>query len=402
MRIVQSFPHPSRDLDTDGSGQAVRARSLRDALRGLGHQVVTVTRDGDATDRAVVDRYRGGAATAVPQGLRLPVRDAGRLVYGWRHAARVADTVRRHAADVLVETHVAFSLSGARAAAATGVPLVIDDLAPIAEEHSFGVGLGRAADRVWRTVTARAHTLVAVNHTIRDLLAADVDDPSKLVVAGNGHDHGAVTRTPARRAEILTPLGVDPRHLVVVFVGSFLPWHRTDLLLDALATAAIDRPWHLLLVGDGPQRPYVQRTAAALGLADRVTCTGHLPGPGVAAHLSAADVGVLPATNDYGNPMKLVEYLAMGLAVVAPRLAPVEELCTHGETAWLFAPDDSGALASALRTLAGDAGLADRLGRAAAAAATDLTWDRQAQRLVDGIARTGAMAGPVAQPHRAR
>lgn len=395
MRIVQSFPHPSRDLETDGSGQAVRARALRDALRAAGHEVVTVSRRSDpGGDRAVVDRYRGGAGRRLLGPLRPAVRDAGRLVYGVRHARRIADAVRAHGADVILETHIAFSVSGARASTATGVPLVIDDLAPIWEERTFGVGLAPAADLVWRTVTRRARVLVAVNQPIHDELVDDVDDPAKLVVVGNGWDHGWAATPHRPRGEVLGALGIDPGALVIVFVGSFLPWHRAEALIDALATAGIDRPWHLLLLGDGPRLPATLESAARHGVAARVTSTGHLPQDAVGAHLRAADIAVLPATNAYGNPMKLVEYLAAGTAVVAPRQATVTELCTHDRTAWLFTPDDSAALAAALRTVAHDDDLRRRLARTAATAAAALRWDRQAARLVAGM-RAAAIGADV-------
>jgi glycosyltransferase involved in cell wall biosynthesis len=390
VRIVQSFPHPSRDLDTDGSGQTVRARALRDALRAAGHDVVTVSRaGGGGGDRAVVDRYRGGAGRRLLGPVRPAVRDAGRIAYGLRNARRVAEAARDHRADAILETHIAFSLSGARAAAATGVPLVVDDLAPIWEERTFGVGLGPAADAVWRTVTRRARVLVAVNQPIREALLADVDDAGKLVVVGNGWDPGWADAPRRARDDVLGGYDIAPAALVVVFVGSFLPWHRAEALVEALATAGIARPWHLLLLGDGPELPATLAAAARHGVVDRVTATGHLSPDAVGAHLRVADIAALPATNAYGNPMKLVEYLAAGVAVVAPRQATVTELCTHDRTAWLCTPGDTAALGDALRTVAHDDALRRRLAGAAAAAAADLRWDRQADRLVEGMRAAG-------------
>lgn len=389
MRIVQSFPHPSRDLETDGSGQGVRARALRDALRSLGHDVVAVARDaGGRGDQAVVDGYRRHTGPGMAHPARRVVRDAGRLVYGRVHGRRLIEAVRRHSPDVIVETHVAFSVGGAHAAAVTGVPLVIDDLAPRWEEATFGVGLGWAADGVWRRVTGRARLLVAVNGPIRAELTPDVDDASKLIVVGNGYDP-----TWARRGRLRTAtraeLGIADDALVFAFVGSFLAWHRADLLVAALARADIARPWHLLLIGDGPCRADVEQVVRHHDLTDRVTFTGQVPSAEVAAHLRAVDVAVLPATNPYGNPMKLVEYLALGTTVVAPDQDTVTELCTHDDSAWLFKPGSVDALASALRTVAHDAALSRRLARAAAETAADLTWGRQAERLVAGISEAG-------------
>lgn len=389
MRIVFSFPHPSRDLETDGSGQAVRARALRDALRSLGHDVVTVARDAAAEgDRAIVDRYRRRRGTAVLRRLRPIVRDAGRLAYGRRHGARLVEAVRQHGADVVIETHVAFSVGGAHAADVTGVPLVVDDLAPRWEERTFGVGVGWAADRVWDRVTRAAHTLVAVNAPIRDALAPDVDDVAKLLTVGNGYDpRWATAHAPPEQTR--AALGIPADAVLLVFVGSFLEWHRADLLIAALAAADIARPWHLVLVGDGPCRTGVEAAVTHHHLAAQVHFTGAVPSGRVADHLAAADIAVLPATNPYGNPMKLVEYLALGATVVAPDQATVTELCTHGETACLFTPGDVDALARALQTVAHDPLLARRLANAAVTAAADLRWERQADRLIAGLRDAG-------------
>ncbi|CAN5906132.1 glycosyltransferase family 4 protein [soil metagenome] len=339
-------------------------------------------------DRAGVNGYRRHRGPALLRALRPVVRDAGRLAYGRRHGRRLVDAIRRHDPDVILETHVAFSAGGAHAAAVTGVPLVIDDLAPRWEETTFGVGLGQAADRVWRRVTDRARVLVAVNAPIHAELAPDVDDLDKLIVVGNGYDaRWADAGRP--RADTRAALGIAADTLVLTFVGSFLPWHRADLLVTALADVGIARPWQLLLIGDGPCRTEVARTVADRGLADHVTFTGAVPSRHVADHLRATDIAVLPATNPYGNPMKLVEYLALGTTVVAPDQTTVTELCTHGETAWLFTPDSSDALGDALRTVAADDRLAGRLAGAAAVAAADLRWDRQAERLVVGMHAAG-------------
>jgi len=142
-------------------------------------------------------------------------------------------------------------------------------------------------------------------------------------------------------------------------------------------------PIHLLLVGDGPERPRVLAEAARRGLGPRLTAVGAVPPLAVAELVAACDIGALPASNDYGHPMKLLEYAAAGLPSVAPDLPPVREVVRDGETGLLFPEQDVRALTQALARLVRDEALRRRLGdRARAAAGLEASWRRRARALV--------------------
>jgi glycosyltransferase involved in cell wall biosynthesis len=169
---------------------------------------------------------------------------------------------------------------------------------------------------------------------------------------------------------------------VVGFVGSFQPWHRVELLVRALAPLVPERPLHLLLIGDGPGLPVALAEAERLGLSHRVLALGAVAPAGVPALIAACDIGVLPSTNDYGQPMKLLDYAAAGLPAVAPDLAPVREVIRDGATGLLFPPGDVEALTRALARLADDEALRRRMGsRARAEIAAAASWRARARAL---------------------
>jgi glycosyltransferase involved in cell wall biosynthesis len=85
--------------------------------------------------------------------------------------------------------------------------------------------------------------------------------------------------------------------------------------------------------------------------------------------------------------LKLFEYMAAGRAIVASDLPAIREVIEHEVQALLVPPGDAGALAGAIRRLADDPALRDRLGRAARARVADFTWDRRAERLEALLAR---------------
>ena len=376
MRITWSLPVPGESAESS-RGDLVRARSLVERLRGDGHDVRLVAAGSHGETGAAVAAYRGGVRRLLPGALARSLRDAGRLALARAHAHRVARAAREGSAHLIVETQVHLIPSGRLAAARAGVPLILDDCSPPGEEMMLGPGLPSwVVERSFRAQAAAARALVVSSHSLAEALGQVREAAGKIQVVPNGVDvqayHGG-NGTALRR-----DLGLE--HAVVVgFLGSFQPWHRLDLLLEAMAAAPEQERLGLLLVGDGPERESVLAGAARLGLSDRVRATGAVPAAEVPRMLSACDIGVLPGSNSYGQPMKLVEYAAAGIPSVAPDLPPVREVLRVDVSGLTFAPGDVGGLASVLARLAADPALRRQLGKAARASVLEWSWEARAR-----------------------
>jgi glycosyltransferase involved in cell wall biosynthesis len=146
-----------------------------------------------------------------------------------------------------------------------------------------------------------------------------------------------------------------------------------QLLVDALPFA------RLIIVGDGEEREALEREVAARDLTNQVNFMGTLPPqkiPGVLASCDAAVAPVPQLNGFYGSPLKLFEYMAAGLPIVATRMGQIEEVLQHGTTGILVAPGDREALAQALYDLAESPDVRHKLGEAARAQAFAAhTWD---------------------------
>jgi glycosyltransferase involved in cell wall biosynthesis len=105
--------------------------------------------------------------------------------------------------------------------------------------------------------------------------------------------------------------------------------------------------------------------------------------------LPAFDLALVPAINPYASPLKLHEYMAAGLAVIAPDQPNLREVLVEGETALLFEAGSAEGLARAFERLASDAGLRARIGASARQAVVDLelTWQGNARRVVEAVQR---------------
>jgi glycosyltransferase involved in cell wall biosynthesis len=167
-------------------------------------------------------------------------------------------------------------------------------------------------------------------------------------------------------------------------------WHRLDLVIEALGSPALSGA-HLVLVGEGPAVPALVEQARRAGVEARLHLAGPRPHDRVPALLPAFDVALVPAINPYASPLKLFEYMAAGLAVVAPDQPNLREVLADGENALLFPPGDGPALAAALGRLARAPELRARLGRSARASVEqrDLTWRANARRVVAAVEAQG-------------
>lgn len=377
MRITWSLPVGGERLN-GSRGDLVRAARLIDALRGDGHEVHVVERMDRAGAETVVKTYRNWVRRALPARPALILRDAARWADARHHGRRVAAAARAQSADVIVETQVHASGSGALAVRLSGVPLLLDDCSPLSEAVEMGLGLRGLARRLFRQQVEAARWATVSSHALRERMIQEGVPRAKLRVIPNGVDAGAYAA--ADRDAERRRLGLEGL-CVFGFVGSFQPWHRVELLVQAMALLAHERV-HLLLVGDGPGRSEAMAAAHRLGVASRIAAPGAVPPAQVPALVAACDVGVLPGSNDYGHPMKLLEYAAAGLPAVAPDLAPVREVVRDGVTGRLFPAGDASALARTLAVFVVDEPLRRRMGAAARqAVAAGATWRARARVL---------------------
>jgi rhamnosyl/mannosyltransferase len=156
----------------------------------------------------------------------------------------------------------------------------------------------------------------------------------------------------------------------VLFVGRLVYYKGLPQLIESMR--GVDG--QLVIVGDGPLRPEVERMIASLQLGGRVTLTGAVPQPELNAHLEACEVLVLPSTSrSEGFGMTQLEGMMFGKPLVTTRLPSGVQLVNEdGRTGIQVPPGDPAALAAALRRLLADSGLRAAMGAAAAARVASL------------------------------
>jgi len=181
----------------------------------------------------------------------------------------------------------------------------------------------------------------------------------------------------------------------VVTVGRLVEKKGIDHLVRALARVTRDGvDIRLTVVGDGPMAGELRGLADELGATHRVDFAGETDNEAVRERLAEADVFALPCRQDKagdrdGIPVVLMEAMACGLPVLAGDLPTLHELVTHYRDGLLVDGADPDAIARALRRLADDPALRQRLG--------DAGW----QRVVEEFSLRVNIARLDAELHRA-
>ena len=364
----------------DGA-EGIHIREMIQAFRQLGHRVTVLGAVGEGGPRAA----RASSVRAhFPQGLF----EMGALAYSALDYVTIARLLRVQRADLVYKRHALLDVGVALAAKHAGIPLVLEVNTAYASAmlQSFEpLSFPSLAARAERTAFRNATVVATVSSPLAEYVTQAAPSAGMVMVVPNGADPQKFRRREGLGDQLRSALGWEG-HVIVGWAGVLREWHRLDLLLDAVCGIPAVR---LLLIGDGPEQARIERRARELQIADRVHITGRIAHDRMPEYLAALDVAV--AADDrtgYASPMKVLEYMAMELAVVAPRLRNIEDVVDHGQDAMLFEPGSAESLRQTLVQLVNDRDMRRRLGRAARQTIeTKRTWTRNAELILEAVQR---------------
>lgn len=313
--------------------------------------------------------------------------DRGRLGRAWLRVREIGSVVLPRARAVQAELErvrpdvvylangVSPNLDALIAAARVGVPALVHEKGyrRIGPRERF---MSRWIDTfVGMTDLVTAHARARGVRARRHLTVYDGIDCERFTNGG-----GAVVRAE---------LGIPADAVVIGIVGHIQSWKGQDLVVQAMARLKETHPELRCLVVGGVHRQggeYAERMRARIaadGLEQRVILTGARRD--VAACLDAMDVAIHASTNPEPFGRVLIEAMALGRPMIAPREGGPLEIVVDGETGILVAPRDPDALATAIDRLVGDPALRRRMGEAGRAR-VDAVFDiRQHVRAIEAI-----------------
>lgn len=360
------------------TGGSIHVVSVAEGLARLGHELhVLVTPTGPYPDGNV-------------RWIAFPP-PAGRKELRWANTGAVRTLAREIKPDVIIERYYNFGGEGIRAAADVGALAVLEVNAPVIDypgsgKRTFDRALIFEPMRRWREyLCAKSDLIVTPSPSI---LPPDTAT-TKIVQLEWGAD------TDRFRPGIEGPIPFDrPAETVAVFSGAFRNWHGTIHIITALRElrARGRNDIGAVLIGDGPELTRVREAAQGL---NGVVFTGALPHDQIPACLAACDFGVAPFDPEthpalslgfYWSPLKIFEYMAAGLPVVAPAIDRIPTLVGHNREGLLYDTAIRTGLPHAFEALA-EVSLRKRLGRAARERAVrDYSWAAHCRALEQAMA----------------
>ena len=354
-------------------GAEIHLHEIFRRLASRGHEIDLVT-----------SGWRGGARSAQLDGMRVH-RTGGRHSFALRARPAVRALLAARRYDVVVEDINKLPLYLCRL---TGLPFCA--IVP----HLFGptaflevpwamAAIVWAAELPIPRIYRRA-AFHAISESTRDDLVRRGVPRERVTVIHPGVDAAWYCPDPA------TPRAAAPTFL---YVGRLKRYKGVEIALRALAEARAVRPDVVLEVaGQGDDRPRLERAARALGVAEATRFLGFVSDEEKRRVMRRAWAVVLPSPKE-GWGISNVEAAACGTPGLASDSPGLRESVRHGETGFLVPHGDAPALAARMLELARDPALVTRLGAAARAFATGLSWERAAQETEAHLRRVIAEGG---------
>ena len=381
MVAATSFPA------NHGSPASIREMSQELARRGHRVHVITYAwRQNIPVEGVAIHRTRAvGRPDAIAVG---PTRE--RPVYDLLLAREVVRVIRRERLDVIHAHNYEGALAGWCGRLFTGRPLLFNSVTNMVDElptydfirpRALARGMGRFLDRV---VPRLADHVTTVTEELRDLYLRDGLPPDRVTVIPPGvHPEWFAGRTGDRVRRELGLAGAP----VVMYTGVLNRFQGLEHLLGGFQVALREVPEaRLLLMGNmvtPQQEAELRRQAEALGIGKALLLVADRPLEDLPDFLAAADVAVLPRASSPGFPVKLLNSMSAGRAIVAAEGSA--KAIRNGESGLVVPNGDAEALGRAVVRLLRDPALARRLGEAARkAVGAEYDWSAIAAR-VEGI-----------------
>ena len=370
------------------SGYTFRSQNIFRAQREMGFHPVILTSPkheaswkGEGSNKETIggfDYYRTGAVN----GFHLPFQSELKLMSAIEK--RLLEVVKIEKPDLLhAHSPVLNVFPALKTGKKLGIPLVYE-IRAFWEDAAVDHGSYRENSikyRITRALETRAcnkanHIAILCNGLKRDLIRRGIPG-EKITTVFNGVNPDDFKPTPPD-PEYLKKWDLEGKK-VIGFIGSFYRYEGLDLLVKAFAQIAPEHPdTVLLIVGGGEMENELTALAGNLGLnsgARRILFPGRIPHERVPGVYSMIDILAYPRypmrLTDLVTPLKPLEAMAVGKALIASDVGGHKELIHHNETGILFPAGNETALAEALDQLLLDKPSQTRL------AQTGQTWVRK-------------------------
>lgn len=172
----------------------------------------------------------------------------------------------------------------------------------------------------------------------------------------------------------------------IFYAGTLERWKGIEVLIKAMKYLPEEK---LIIAGEGRELENLKKLVKELNLEEKIKFLGYIPHKEIPCYLSKSKIGILANIKEnisrFTSPLRLFEYMALGLPILATDLPVFKEILIHGENAWLVKPGDPVALAEGIKFLLENPEIAENLASKAKKMANNYTFFERAKRIKEII-----------------
>jgi glycosyltransferase involved in cell wall biosynthesis len=362
MKIIYLSPHPNISMH-DVSGPGVHIREVMRGFEQHGHEVIWASPNKRLAKQAAISEngfsvfIKKIIKAVLPKLIWESLSDLQLMRIDRKFDSELQKMIDIHKPDFIYERSYYMMGCGYRTANKNGLTYLVEINSPYTLEKplmSYKSLFASLAERNERKQLASMNQGFVVSSSLRDYFIHKYPFSSgKITLTPNAvrkvhTEPVAVEVKLSARKELL----IDPSDIVITFVGSIFPYHGVDILINAFhdIRSELDVKTKLLVIGDGEILSNLKALANKLGITNHVIFTGNVSREKVREYLSASDIAIQAKCTWYNSPIKLFEYGARRLAIIAPNYPGVKDVMTDGVDG-LLVDSNKHSLAQAIRVL---------------------------------------------------
>ncbi len=368
MKILYHHRIASKD------GQYVHIEEIIKALKGMGHEIVMVSPQVAENSEFGND---GGWVAKIRSNVPKFVSELLEFSYSFLVFLKLCYAIIKYRPDCIYERYNLYLPAGIWAKKLFRLKLLLEVNSPLYDERKKygGLALDKLAKWSEYYTWRNADHVLPVTHVLASYITKAGVSKSRITVIANGIDPERFSSTSQsnRNAQY-------QNKLVIGFVGFCREWHKLDEVMELIAKEN-NPELMFLVVGDGPVSEQLKQQSKRLNIENNFYITGLVERKDMPYWLDQIDIAIQPAVTPWASPLKLIEYLAKGKAIVAPDTPNIKELLVNNVNAILFNHHDQGDMVDCIKQIITDDGLRQQLQQGALHTIIErrLTWQQNAK-----------------------
>ena len=372
---------------SDGSN--IHVNSFAKAMRAIGHDIRCLWHYSRRKNSTVPSHIKQQGSTLASLKKYLPefksiLMNIKYLVKDYRH-------IKSGHYDIVIVRYSLNAFSAVLISKLLKTPCVIEVNSPLFYERTKMNNKTEYTDisrRIELWILKNASKAVTVSEELRLFFIKQGVCPEHIVTITNGVDR-SLFYSQTKNIQLSNKLGINKNAFIIGFSGSFQKWHgilNAIDILEKLQNSSNHHNFYLLLVGDGPAKKEIESIVLKRKIKNIIFC-GSVQHSLMPSYLSLFDVALAPyprIDNFYFSPLKIFEYLAMGIPTIASRQGQIGCIIEHEKTGFLIDPDNINDYVTTILSLVKKPLYAKEIGKCAAAkASVNFGWELTAKNYIN-------------------